>query len=93
MKKMSAYKKDIWRAIGKNRKRFIAIMIITFLGTMMFSGLKASCEDLRRSADRFFDAQNLFDLRIFSTLGLTEDDVQALENIAEVGLSQLGILK
>ena len=78
------YYRDIIRTIRKGLRRFLAIVIITILGVAMFSGLKASCEDLRRSADRFFDAQNLFDLRIFSTLGLTEDDVRALENIAEV---------
>ena len=84
MKKMSAYKKDIWRAIGKNRKRFIAIMIITFLGTMMFSGLKAACMDLRHSADDFFDAQKLFDLSIMSTLGLTREDLEVLGKLEEV---------
>lgn len=84
MKKMSAYKKDIWRAIGKNRKRFVAIMIITFLGTMMFSGLKAACMDLRHSADKFFDEQKLFDLCIMSTLGLTEEDLEVLGALEEV---------
>ncbi len=84
MKKMSAYKKDIWSAIGKNRKRFVAIMIITFLGTMMFSGLKAGCMDLRYSADKFFDEQKLFDLCIMSTLGLTEEDLEVLGALDEV---------
>ncbi len=84
MKKMSAYKKDIWRSIGKSRKRFIAIMIITFLGTMMFSGLKAACVDLRHSADQFFDEQRLFDLSIMSTLGLTEEDLEVLRNLEAV---------
>lgn len=84
MKKMSAYKKDIWRAIGKGKKRFIAIMLITFLGTMMFSGLKAACVDLRHSADNFFDEQRLFDLCIMSTLGLTEDDLNVLRELDEI---------
>ena len=83
-KKMSAYKKDIWRSIGKNKKRFIAIMIITFLGTMMFSGLKAACVDLRHSADKFFDDQRLFDLCIVSTLGLTKEDLDVLGGLEEV---------
>ena len=83
-KKMSAYKKDIWRSIGKSKKRFIAIMIITFLGTMMFSGLKAACVDLRHSADNFYDNQCLFDLCIMSTLGLTEEDLDAIRSLEEV---------
>jgi len=85
--KMNAYQKDIWRSVRKGKKRFLAIMIITFLGTMMFSGLKAACVDLRHSADRFFDGQRLYDLSIMSTLGLTEEDlevIQALEGVETV---------
>ena len=47
----------------------------------MFSGLEAACEDLRRSGDRFFDSQKLFDLRIMSTLGLTEEDVMRYASV------------
>ena len=81
---MSAYKKDIWRSIWKGKKRFFAIMIITVLGTMMFSGLKAACMDLRHSADNFFDEQKLFDLSIMSTLGLTDEDLEVLRSLEEV---------
>ena len=45
---------------------------------MMFSGLQASCNDLEKSADAFFDAQHLHDIQIQSTLGLTDDDITAL---------------
>lgn len=76
-----AYNKDIWRAIWKGKKRFFAIMIITVLGVAMFSGLKASCVDLRHSADNFFDAQNLYDISVVSTLGLTEEDIDALATL------------
>lgn len=84
MKKNSAYKKDIWRSIWKGKKRFFAIMIITVLGTTMFSGLKAACVDLRHSADNFFDSQRLFDLCIMSTLGLTDEDLEALSGLEGV---------
>lgn len=76
-----AYNKDIWRAIWKGKKRFFAIMIITILGVAMFSGLKASCVDLRYSADNFLDEQNLYDINVVSTLGLTEQDVEALATL------------
>lgn len=44
----------------------------------MFGGIKAGCDDLRYSADLFFDQQNLYDISIVSTLGLTEKDVEAV---------------
>lgn len=84
MKKMSAYKKDIWRSIWKGKKRFFSIMVITILGTTMFSGLKAACVDLRHSADNFFDSQRLFDLCIMSTLGLTDEDLEIIQSLEEV---------
>ena len=85
---MRAFGKDILRTIGKSKKRFFAIMIITILGVSMFSGLKASCVDLRHSADLFFDDQNLFDLSVASTLGLTEEDVDALAAIDGVAQAE-----
>lgn len=79
-----AYGKDIGRTITKGKKRFAAIAIITVLGVAMFSGLKASCEDLRISADAFYDEGNLHDLYIVSTMGLTKDDVDALKSLNRV---------
>lgn len=87
---MNAYWKDIWRSVTKGKKRFLSIALIAALGVTMMCGLRASCEDLRYSADKFFDEQNLFDVRILSTLGLTEEDVEALSGLDEVALAEGG---
>lgn len=81
---MKAYTKDIFRTIKKGKKRFFAIMLITALGVCMLSALKASCEDLRYTADAFFDKQNLFDISVVSTLGLTEEDIEILARLEGV---------
>lgn len=81
---MKAYTKDIIRSMIKGRKRFFAIMLITALGMCMFGGIKAACDDLRYSADVFFDEQNLYDVSIVSTLGLTVDDVKAVSQMEGV---------
>lgn len=83
---MKAYWKDIWRSVAKGKKRFFSIALIAMLGVTMMCGLRASCEDLRYSADQFFDEQNLFDIRVLSTLGLTDEDLAALDSISEVEL-------
>lgn len=75
------YRKDIRRFILKGKKRFLSLMTITILGVTMLTGLKATCDDLRRSADQLYDDQKLYDICIQSTLGLTADDVAALEQI------------
>ena len=79
--RMKAYTKDIVKTIVKGMKRFMALAIITALGVCMMSGLKASCDDLRLSADDFYDKQNLFDIMVVSTMGLTDEDVEALSKI------------
>ncbi len=78
------YWKEIRRCILKSKKRFFAIAVITALGVTVLTGIYAACQDMYRSADRFFDEQNLFDIRVLSTLGLTGADVEALQNLADV---------
>ncbi len=81
---MKAYTKDVIQTILKGKKRFIALMVIAALGVCMMSGLKAACDDLRFTADEFFDEQNLFDIMVVSTMGLTETDVEVLSRIAGI---------
>ncbi len=80
---MKAYRKDIWRAITTEKKRFFSIMLITVLGVTMLSGLRAACQDLRYSADTFYDAQHLYDISVMSALGLTQEDIEALEQVPD----------
>ena len=79
-----AYSKDIIETIKKGKKRFLSLMMITILGVGMFNGIRAACVDLRHSADAFLDEQRLFDISIVSTMGLTEEDVLALEPVEGV---------
>lgn len=79
-----AFRKDIWRTIVQSRKRFISILVICVLGVTMVTGLRASCFDLRNSADAFFDSQQLYDVSIQSTLGLSAKDVEAVSKIEGV---------
>lgn len=79
-----AFRKDIWRTITQSRKRFVSILVICALGVTMVTGLRASCFDLRASADAFFDSQHLYDISIQSTLGLSAEDVQELAQVEGV---------
>lgn len=85
---MKAFSKDVLRTVGSSKKRFFSIMIICALGVTMFVGLAVGCLDLRRSADRFFDEQGLFDVGILSTLGLTEGDVEVLGSLEGVDAAE-----
>ncbi len=88
--KMSAYWKDIFRTIKYGRKRFFSIMLIVALGVTMFTGIRAACRDLTFTADAFYDEQNLYDINVASTLGLTQADVLALSEVEGVASAEGG---
>ncbi|MEG2596318.1 MAG: FtsX-like permease family protein [Ruthenibacterium sp.] len=76
------YRKNIWRTIWKSMSRFGAIFAIVALGVGFLAGLLATTPDMRYSGDRYFDDTNLFDMRVTGTLGITDDDVDALRALS-----------
>ena len=83
-----AFNKGIVRTIRGSLKRFLSILTITALGISVMIGLRAGCEDLRRSVDQHFDAQNIYDISVQSTLGLTEGDVTAVSELEGVDVAE-----
>ena len=69
---------DAVREIIRTRSRFLSLMVLSALAVCFLAGLRATAPDMKLSADRYFDQQKLMDLRIVSTLGLTEEDIEAL---------------
>ena len=88
-----AFSKGILRTMRGSLKRFVALATITALGVTMLVGLRAACTDLRNSADAFFDEQDLFDVRVQSTLGLTDEDVEALAALPGVEAAEGGYVE
>ena len=86
----NAFSTDIRRTITGNLKRFISLFIITALGATMLVGLKAACDDLRATADSYYDNQRLFDISVKSTLGLDKDDIKALSKLDGVDVAEGG---
>lgn len=73
--------KDVVRDIKKSLGRFLSITAIIALGVAFFSGVKIAPEDMKKTADKYYDDYNLMDIRIVSTLGLTEDDLKEIEKV------------
>lgn len=76
--KKKALKKDFRTEIKKSLNRFLSIFFIVAMGVAFFSGIQASAPDMRATGDAYFDDSNLMDLRVISTLGITEDDLEAI---------------
>ena len=58
--------------------RVISLFGIVLLGVMMLTGLVSVAPDMRRAAQRYYVQQNVFDLRVLSTLGLSAQDIDAI---------------
>ncbi len=80
----SAFGKDTVRSITHSLGRFLAIAAIVALGTGFYAGLRMTAPDMKLAADEFFDGTALMDIRVVSTLGLTDDDIAALRQVEGV---------
>ena len=79
--KKKALRKDFYMEIRRSLGRFLSIFFIVAIGCAFFSGIRASEPDMRYSGDAYFDDKNLMDIQVISTLGLTEDDAKAVQNV------------
>ena len=75
---------EITRTIKGSLARFLAIAGIVALGCGFFAGLKMASPDMQEAAHTFYANQHLYDLRVISTLGLSEKDVSALASVEGV---------
>ncbi len=77
----SAFAKDVVRSISKSWGRFLAIAIMAALGCGFYAGLRMTGPDMRLAGDEYYDGTALSDLRVVSTLGLTDDEVNMIRSV------------
>ncbi|MGL5172703.1 MAG: ABC transporter permease, partial [Olsenella sp.] len=87
----SAYARTITRSIRGSLGRFLAIVGIAALGCGFYAGLQMTGPDMRTAGDRYYDGTSLYDLRVISTLGFSDDDVDRLAAIDGVGAAMPSI--
>ena len=80
----SGMRKTTVREIGHSLGRYLAMMAIIALGVGFFSGLKAIKPAMIDMANRYFKEEQLFDLRLLSTLGFQKEDVEAFGSNEQV---------
>ena len=76
--------KDSVKEIKNTYKRFISILLMAFLGVGFFAGLRAASPDMIDTIDQFYEDNQVYDIQILSTLGLTEADIEELAKVDEV---------
>lgn len=73
--------KDATVEIRKSFGRFMSIFFIVAIGVAFFAGITASAPSMKYSADAYFDEQNLMDVKVMTTMGLDNNDINALQDI------------
>lgn len=76
--------KDSVKEIKNTYKRFISILLMAFLGVGFFAGMRASSPDMVDTIDQYYKENQVYDIQILSTLGLTNDDIESISKIDNI---------
>ncbi len=84
----NAYAKNIKRTIFGSLGRYIAILAIIAVGVGFFVGVKNTKASMIETCDEYVSEFALYDFRLISTYGFTENDVKALAETDEVSKAE-----
>lgn len=84
--KYRAYRKDFFREIKNTYSRFLSILCIVALGVAFYTGIRSSGPDMKLSVDKLYDDCKIYDLKIYSANGFTEEDVDKIGNLEGVSV-------
>ena len=82
--KKNALRKDFLMEIRKTMGRFLSIFLIVALGVIILVGLQATEPDMVLSGDTYADQNKLMDIKIVSTYGLTEGDLDVIDRLPAI---------
>ena len=75
----NAMLKNAFAEMKKTKSRFLSIFGIIAIGTGFFAGLLQSAPAMRVSSDHYYDRTSLSDIRLVSTYGFDDNDIDALK--------------
>ncbi|WP_298628148.1 FtsX-like permease family protein [uncultured Senegalimassilia sp.] len=81
---MGAFRKEVLRSITYSWGRFLAIAVMAALGCGFYAGLRMTGPDMRLAGDEYYDATELCDLRVVSSLGMSDEQVDMLRGVEGV---------
>jgi len=78
------YFKATIREISSSWGKFISIILIILLGSLLYVGIRSIGPDLNESGNQYFSQQKLSDLKVVSTMGLTDTDLSKIKTSQSV---------
>ncbi len=76
--------KGIVRSITGSMGRFLSIFSIVAIGCALFAGVRSTGDEMRATADRYFDSALLADAQVFTPIGFSGEDTQKFSTIEGV---------
>lgn len=78
------YFKATIREISQSMGKFISIVLIILLGSLLYVGIRSVGPDLNQSANHYFKQQKLSDVKVSATMGLTNRDLTSIKQTKQV---------
>ena len=75
---------DFMREVRHTYSRFLSILLLSALAVAFLVGLRATAPDMEYTADNYYDSHHLMDGYVMSTMGLTDEDIEALSQADRV---------
>ncbi len=69
--------KSVFRTVKRSLGRYLAILSIIALGVGFFAGLRVTESAMLKTFDAYVKELKMYDLKLISTLGLSEEDVKS----------------
>ena len=76
--------KNTIRKLKHSFGRYFSLLIIVLIGIGFYAGIQSSVPSIKRIQNDYYKNTNLMDLTVRSTLGLTDEDVNALKKLDTV---------
>ncbi len=73
-----------FREIKSSFKRFLSLLVMSFLGVGVFVGITMAAPCMMASLDDYYDESNYYDIKLISTLGFTEKSALEVEKLDSV---------
>lgn len=80
--KTKLYLRSTFTDIKHSLGRFIAVILIILMGTLLFVGIKSVGPNLEATVTQYIKKQKLSDLQVIGTSGLTQTDQKIAEKVA-----------
>lgn len=75
---------DAVREIRFTFSRFLSILVLSALAVAFLAGLRTTAPDMEYTADTYYDRTHMMDGYVLSTLGLSQEDLDALAQVEGV---------